>query len=93
MLYLKSKAVTVYEEFPLRSHFTLGEEGWELVAATTPLPGPSRTPLRASSPRPPDRPHPGYTPTLALTRRNPRLRVPGHQCPLHLCARQGGEQR
>jgi pimeloyl-ACP methyl ester carboxylesterase len=30
--YLKSKAVTVYEEFPLRPHFTLGEEGWELVA-------------------------------------------------------------
>jgi hypothetical protein len=22
----------VYEEFPLRSHLTLGEEGWELVA-------------------------------------------------------------
>ena len=30
--YLGSKAVTVYEEFPLRSHFTLGEEGWEQVA-------------------------------------------------------------
>ena len=30
--YHKSKAVTVYEEFPLRSHFTLGEEGWEQVA-------------------------------------------------------------
>ena len=30
--YLESKAVTVYEEFPLRSHFTLGEEGWEQVA-------------------------------------------------------------
>lgn len=30
--YLKSKAVTVYEEFPLRSHFTLGEKGWEQVA-------------------------------------------------------------
>jgi pimeloyl-ACP methyl ester carboxylesterase len=30
--YRKSKAVTVYEEFPLRSHFTLGEEGWEQVA-------------------------------------------------------------
>ena len=31
-LYRKSKAVTVYEEFPLRSHFTLGEEGWQQVA-------------------------------------------------------------
>jgi hypothetical protein len=30
--YLESKAVTVYEEFPLRSRFTLGEKGWELVA-------------------------------------------------------------
>jgi hypothetical protein len=30
--YLKSKAVTVYEEFPLRSHLTLGEKGWEQVA-------------------------------------------------------------
>ena len=30
--YLESKAITVYEEFPLRSHFTLGEVGWELVA-------------------------------------------------------------
>jgi len=30
--YLESKAVTVYEEFPVRSHVTLGEEGWELVA-------------------------------------------------------------
>jgi pimeloyl-ACP methyl ester carboxylesterase len=30
--YLESKAVTVYEEFPLRLHFTLGEVGWELVA-------------------------------------------------------------
>src|SRR5919112_1923444 len=27
-LYRKSVAITVYEEFPLRSHFTLGEEGW-----------------------------------------------------------------
>jgi pimeloyl-ACP methyl ester carboxylesterase len=31
-LYHESKAVTVYEEFPLRSHFTLGEEGWEQIA-------------------------------------------------------------
>jgi pimeloyl-ACP methyl ester carboxylesterase len=30
--YFESKALTVYEEFPLRLHFTLGEEGWELVA-------------------------------------------------------------
>ncbi len=30
--YHKAKAITVYEEFPLRSHFTLGEEGWEQVA-------------------------------------------------------------
>jgi pimeloyl-ACP methyl ester carboxylesterase len=30
--YLQSKALTVYEEFPLRSHFTLGEQGWEQVA-------------------------------------------------------------
>jgi pimeloyl-ACP methyl ester carboxylesterase len=32
MRYFKSKTVTVYEEFPLRSHFTLGEKGWEVVA-------------------------------------------------------------
>jgi pimeloyl-ACP methyl ester carboxylesterase len=30
--YRKSAAITTYEEFPLRSHFTLGEEGWEKVA-------------------------------------------------------------
>jgi pimeloyl-ACP methyl ester carboxylesterase len=30
--YRKSGATTAYEEFPLRSHFTLGEEGWEQVA-------------------------------------------------------------
>src|SRR5215217_8751126 len=34
--YHKSRAVTVYEEFPLRSHFTLGEEGWEQVADYAP---------------------------------------------------------
>jgi pimeloyl-ACP methyl ester carboxylesterase len=33
--YLDSKALTVYEEFPLRSRFTLLEEGWELVADYT----------------------------------------------------------
>lgn len=31
-LYRKSKAVTDYEEFPDRTHFTLGQEGWEEVA-------------------------------------------------------------
>jgi hypothetical protein len=30
--YRKSAAITAYEEFPLRSHFTLGEDGWEQVA-------------------------------------------------------------
>lgn len=25
----------MYEEFPLRAHFTLGEEGWEQVDALT----------------------------------------------------------
>jgi dipeptidyl aminopeptidase/acylaminoacyl peptidase len=28
----KSKAVTEYKEFPGRSHFTIGQEGWEEVA-------------------------------------------------------------
>ena len=31
-LYRKSKAVTEYKEFPERSHFTLGQSGWEEVA-------------------------------------------------------------
>ena len=31
-LYRKSKAVTDYKEFPDRSHFTLGQAGWEEVA-------------------------------------------------------------
>ena len=31
-LYKKSKAVTDYKEFPERSHFTLGQAGWEEVA-------------------------------------------------------------
>ena len=31
-LYRKSKAVTEYKEFPERSHFTLGQAGWEEVA-------------------------------------------------------------
>jgi alpha-beta hydrolase superfamily lysophospholipase len=31
-LYDKSKAVTAYKEFPERSHFTIGEKGWEEVA-------------------------------------------------------------
>jgi alpha-beta hydrolase superfamily lysophospholipase len=30
--YEKSNAITAYEEFPGRSHFTLGQEGWEAVA-------------------------------------------------------------
>jgi pimeloyl-ACP methyl ester carboxylesterase len=30
--YAKSKAVTEFKEFPGRSHYTLGEEGWEEVA-------------------------------------------------------------
>ena len=28
----KSAAITAYREFPGRSHFTLGQEGWEEVA-------------------------------------------------------------
>ena len=31
-LYRKSKAITDYKEFPERSHYTLGEPGWEEVA-------------------------------------------------------------
>jgi pimeloyl-ACP methyl ester carboxylesterase len=31
-LYRHSKAITEYQEFPERSHFTLGEDGWEEVA-------------------------------------------------------------
>src|SRR5262249_54412907 len=31
-LYRKSKAVTDYKEFPERSHYTLGQAGWEEVA-------------------------------------------------------------
>jgi pimeloyl-ACP methyl ester carboxylesterase len=31
-LYRKSKAITDYKEFPDRSHYTLGEPGWEEVA-------------------------------------------------------------
>ena len=31
-LYGKSKAITDYKEFPERSHFTIGEPGWEQVA-------------------------------------------------------------
>jgi pimeloyl-ACP methyl ester carboxylesterase len=30
--YRKSKAITEYKEFPERSHFTIGEPGWEEVA-------------------------------------------------------------
>lgn len=30
--YEKSKAITAYEEFPGRSHFTVGQDGWEAVA-------------------------------------------------------------
>ena len=30
--YAKSNAVTEYKEFPGRSHFTIGEHGWEEVA-------------------------------------------------------------
>ena len=30
--YAKSSAVTAYEEFPGRSHFTVGQDGWEAVA-------------------------------------------------------------
>jgi alpha-beta hydrolase superfamily lysophospholipase len=30
--YRRSSAVTEYKEFPGRSHFTLGQEGWEEVA-------------------------------------------------------------
>jgi len=31
-LYAKSKAITEYKEYPERSHYTLGEAGWEQVA-------------------------------------------------------------
>ncbi|MFI7607877.1 alpha/beta hydrolase [Micromonospora sp. NPDC049366] len=31
-LYTKSRALTAYHEFPGRSHFTVGQEGWEEVA-------------------------------------------------------------
>jgi alpha-beta hydrolase superfamily lysophospholipase len=30
--YKRSTAITAYKEFPGRSHFTLGQEGWEEVA-------------------------------------------------------------
>jgi hypothetical protein len=30
--YDKSKAIVDYREFPSRSHFTLGQPGWEQVA-------------------------------------------------------------
>ena len=30
--YRKSDAITEYKEFPGRSHYTLGQEGWEEVA-------------------------------------------------------------
>ncbi len=30
--YSKSNAITAYKEFPGRSHYTLGQEGWEAVA-------------------------------------------------------------
>jgi hypothetical protein len=33
--YEKSKAITTYEDFPGRSHFTVGQEGWEVVADFT----------------------------------------------------------
>ncbi|MBQ0903914.1 alpha/beta hydrolase [Micromonospora sp. U21] len=31
-LYQKSRALTAYQEFPGRSHFTVGQEGWEEIA-------------------------------------------------------------
>ncbi|MFC8296939.1 alpha/beta hydrolase [Micromonospora orduensis] len=31
-LYQKSRALTAYEEFPGRSHFTVGQDGWEDIA-------------------------------------------------------------
>jgi pimeloyl-ACP methyl ester carboxylesterase len=31
-LYRKSKAITEYKDFPYRTHFTLGQDGWEEVA-------------------------------------------------------------
>ena len=30
--YRKSAALTAYKEFPGRSHFTVGQDGWEEVA-------------------------------------------------------------
>jgi pimeloyl-ACP methyl ester carboxylesterase len=35
MRYRQSKAVTAYKEFPERSHYTIGEPGWERVADYT----------------------------------------------------------
>ena len=35
-LYKKSKAVTEYKEYPDRSHYTVGQPGWEEVAADWP---------------------------------------------------------
>ncbi|MEH1167115.1 alpha/beta fold hydrolase [Micromonospora sp. CPCC 205539] len=31
-LYQKSRALTAFEEFPARSHFTVGQDGWEKIA-------------------------------------------------------------
>jgi hypothetical protein len=31
-LYRKSSAITAYHEFPDRSHYTVGQDGWEDVA-------------------------------------------------------------
>jgi hypothetical protein len=31
-LYRKSNAITEYKEFPERTHYTLGQAGWEQVA-------------------------------------------------------------
>jgi len=31
-LYRKSKAITEYKEYPERTHYTLGQEGWEGLA-------------------------------------------------------------
>ena len=31
-LYHRSRAITEYKEFPERSHYTVGQDGWEEVA-------------------------------------------------------------
>ena len=50
--YAKSKAITAFKEFPGRSHYTLGQDGWEEVAdyALNWPPTPARLPDSLSAP-------------------------------------------